>query len=79
MSFLGDLSQNDEKFQGCLDENVVMVIRDQERLANVKKQTEIYRDFIDSFDFPHKMKTRLLRNSNKHKIKNLKNFHYSLG
>lgn len=68
----------EEEFHG-LDENVVMVIRDQERQVTVKKKIELYRDFMDNFDFPHKMKARLLRNSNRHKIKNLKNFQYSLG
>lgn len=73
-----ELTKSDEKFKE-LDENVVMMIRDQERIANVKCMIEKYRDLMDSYDFPHKIKTRLLRNSNRHKIKNLKNFQYSLG
>lgn len=62
-----------------MDENVVTLIRDQERLLDLRNTTEKYRDLIDSFDFPNKIKTMLLKNSNKHKIKNLKNFEYSLG
>jgi len=54
-------------------------IRDLERMGVIKSKIELYRDFIDSFDFPAKMKTMLLRNSNKHKIRKLTNFQYSLG
>lgn len=63
----------------ALSINKVTDIRDIERLGVMKSRIELYRDFIDSFDFPAKMKTMLLRNSNKHKIRNLTNFQYSLG
>ena len=76
--FSSELTKSDDKLQE-LNENVVMMIRDQERQAIVKSHIEKYRDLMDSFDFPHKIKTRLLRNSNKHRLKNLKNFQYSLG
>lgn len=50
-----------------------------ERIKLLKARTDAFRDFVDSFDFHTKMKTMLLRNSNKHKIRNLTNFQYSLG
>ena len=71
--FQNQFNGEDQK-QLELDENIVMMIRDQERRANVKQRIEQYRDLIDSSDFPYKMKTMVLRNSNRHRIKNLNNF-----
>lgn len=43
--------------------------------AEIKK----FREFIDSFELPNKIKSRQLRVSNKHNIKNPNDFQYSLG
>lgn len=59
--------------------NFVTDQRNQERLKILKNKVEIYRMFIESFELPSKMNRRLLLNSSKNKIRNPKNFQYSLG
>lgn len=57
----------------------VTSIRNEERLALLRKSIEFYRQFLDPFEFHSKLNFMMLRNGNKHKIRSLKNFQYSLG
>lgn len=73
------LKSNDQPQQIERGVNYITSLREKERIKLLKKKVENYRRFIESFELPSKISSRLLQNSSKNKIKNPKNFQYSLG
>ena len=61
------------------DINEVTLERNTQRLAILKFKKELYRSFIDSYDLPSKISSRMLRTGTKYKLKNIRDFQYSLG
>jgi hypothetical protein len=62
-----------------LNENIVTMLRNKVRIKLLKERNEAYRNFINGFELPNKLKRRVLRKGNRYNIKNLNNFQYSLG
>jgi hypothetical protein len=58
---------------------MVTMIRNKARIRFEKERIEVYRNFMNGFELPNKLKRRTLRKGNRHNIKNLNNFQYSLG
>ena len=59
--------------------NDVTIERNNQRLNILMAKKDLYRSFIDSYDLPSKISSRMLRIGPKYRLKNLRDFQYSLG